>query len=184
MLKTIGLGLAALLVASVVLANYLTSEYGFISVGFGLSATAGTLAAGLVLGLRDLVHDLLGRSAMFAIIALGAAVSYLISEPAIAIASGVAFTVAELCDYLVYVPLRQRAAIGDRRWSVAVASSNIVGAIIDTVVFLSIAFGMSTVTATAVGGQLVGKTWATIGLLVTVWAIRAVLRQPRHTANL
>jgi len=35
-------------VAAIVLANWLTSRYGFVSVGLGLSATAGTYAAGAV----------------------------------------------------------------------------------------------------------------------------------------
>lgn len=183
--------LAAGLVASVVLANYLTTEYGFIPVDlglFGLMATAGTLAAGLVLGLRDLVHDLAGRTVMLAVIAVGAGVSFLVADPTIALASGTAFLVAELIDYGVYVPIRRRAAIGDMRWSAAVLGSNAVGALVDTVVFLSIAFGIAAVwDASTISGQMVGKAWATLSLIAAVWALRwitrALLREPVHVTD-
>lgn len=47
--------------ASIVLANWLTSRYGLVSMGFGLMATAGTFAAGLAFVARDAVQDAAGR---------------------------------------------------------------------------------------------------------------------------
>ena len=47
---------ATVFAASATGANWLTSRYGFIPVGLGLSATAGTYAAGLCLLARDWVH--------------------------------------------------------------------------------------------------------------------------------
>jgi uncharacterized PurR-regulated membrane protein YhhQ (DUF165 family) len=183
--RTLGLLAAALLIATVAIANYLTTRYHFVTVGFGLTAAAGTYAAGLALGLRDLVHDLLGRRAVIVVIVIGAAVSYLVADPFIALASGVAFLIAEAADFAVYVPLRRRGAIGGRRWTVAVVGSNVVGAVVDTVVFLALAFGWAAVTWPALAGQLVGKGWATLALIIVIGGVRAaaLLRQPIHATD-
>lgn len=163
--KTLGLLASAGLLASVIVANWATSNFGFVPVGFGLAATAGTFAAGFALALRDLTQDALGKSAVIAVIVLGAIVSYVVADPMIAVASGVAFLASELMDFGVYTPLRKRSVLGDRRWALAVVASNVVGAVVDTFVFLFIAFGAPSV-APAMLGQLVGKMWATIGYLV------------------
>lgn len=183
--KILGVLAALALIGTVVLANYLTTRYHFVPVGFGLTAAAGTLAAGLALGLRDLVHDLLGRRAVVAVIIAGALLSYLVADPFIALASGVAFLIAEAVDFAVYVPLRRRGAIGGRRWTVAVVGSNVAGAVVDTVVFLSLAFGWAAVTWTALAGQLVGKGWATVALIAVIGGIRGaqVLRQPQYATG-
>src|SRR5688572_11355222 len=53
----------SIFVATVVAANILTAGFGLVPVGFGLTATAGTAAAGVTLLARDWVHDVAGRSA-------------------------------------------------------------------------------------------------------------------------
>lgn len=57
--------------ATIVIANWLTTEYGFVAVGFGLTATAGTYAAGLALGFRDVLQDHAGRLWIFGTILAG-----------------------------------------------------------------------------------------------------------------
>lgn len=162
--------LAALgFVAAIVAANYLTTAYGFVSVGLGLTASAGTYAAGAALGLRDLIQDGLGRWGVLVVILVGAGVSFAVSDPRIAIASAVAVLVSEIADLAVYTPLRQRS------WPAAVLASNTVGALVDTVAFLTIAgfwaWG-------AVPGQMVGKViWATLVPLGLIYAVRS-LRSP------
>jgi hypothetical protein len=151
--------------AAIVAANWTTSRYGFVSVGFGLTATAGTYAAGAALMLRNIVQDALGRRAVVAAILLGAALSALTS-PALALASGIAFGASELADTAVYTPLRKRG------WARAVLPASLLGAVIDTLLFLSLA-GFS-VTAHGVAGQLVGKTWA-------VWLPVAAVALVRRT---
>jgi uncharacterized PurR-regulated membrane protein YhhQ (DUF165 family) len=47
----------------------------------------------------------------------------------------VAFPVPQLADYAVYAPLRER------NWLSAVALSNTVGLVVDSVIALSLAFG-------------------------------------------
>lgn len=173
---TIGLIASALVLGSLVLANWVTTDYGFIPVGFGFEATAGTLFAGVMLASRDAVQDALGRGAVVAMILLGTALSFAIASPAIAVAAAVAFGIAELLDFAVYTPLRSRAKIGDRRWATAVIASNVVGAFADTIIFLGIAFGLDAI-GPALPGQLVGKLWATIGYLILGFAGAYVVRR-------
>ena len=152
--------LFAAFVATAWAANALTQRYGFVPVGFGLTATAGTYAAGLAFGLRDALHELAGRWAVLAAIAVGAALSVVVS-PSLALASGAAFAVAEVADLAVYEPLRRR------RWVLAVIASNLVGAFVDTVVFLHLAgFPIRP----ALAGQMVGKAMMILpALLVVRW---------------
>lgn len=149
-------------------ANWLTTRYGLIPMGFGLTATAGTYAAGAALLLRDVVQDVCGWRWVLAGIAAGAILTAATS-PALALASTVAFLLAELLDMAVYTPLR------DRGWARAALLSGIAGAAVDTYAFLALA-GFP-VTAVSVGGQLVGKAlWATALPVAVVLVVRQVRR--------
>jgi uncharacterized PurR-regulated membrane protein YhhQ (DUF165 family) len=150
-------------VATVWIANWLISHFGVVDVGFGLQAPAGVFAVGAALTLRDLVQTTLGRRWVVAAILLGAGLSFLIA-PAFAVASGVAFLVSEACDFAVYTPLEQR------NWLGAVALSNTVGLAVDSLIFLSVAFG----SLAFFWGQVVGKGLMTM-LAV---AVLAVIRGP------
>jgi hypothetical protein len=167
----------ALYGASVVAANWLTSRYGFVPVGFGQTATAGTFAAGGALVVRDVVQDALGRSGVAALIAAAAGVSFVVAAPQVAAASMLAFLVSEGLDMAAYTPLRQRARFGDRWWQAAVAAGAIAGAVADTAVFLGVAFGAAAIVP-ALAGQLLGKTEVAVALLVLGVAARALLREP------
>lgn len=159
-------------VGSIVTANWLTAHYGFVPVGFGLAATAGTYAAGVAFIARDAVQDTAGRLVALGAIAIGAALSWWVSTPALALASGVAFALSEVADMAVYTPLRRRGYIR------AAAASNLLGSVVDTVLFLWLAgFGLAWAT---VAGQLVGKGWVTLLAIAGVIGVRAVLR---HRVN-
>ena len=163
--RSTGYAAALAFVVSIVAANYVTTRYGFVGVGLGLTATAGTFLAGLALGLRDIIHDALGRGVVLAVILIGAVVSYAVSDPRIATASAFAVLLSELADLAVYEPLRRRA------WAAAVLASNTVGAFVDTVAFLWLAgfFAWG-----AVEGQMVGKVvWATLVPLGLIYAARS-----------
>lgn len=149
--------------AAIVAANYLTAHHGLVPVGFGLTATAGTYAAGCALMLRNIVQDTLGRRAVIASIVLGATLSALTS-PSLAVASGVAFGAGELADMTVYTPLRRHG------WARAVVPASLLGALVDTLLFLDLA-GFP-VTARGIAGQLVGKTWAVWAPLAVVTLVR------------
>lgn len=157
---------AAGFLACILAANYVTTQYGMVSVGFGLVATAGTYLAGLSFVLRDAVQDAMGRWAVVPLIVIGAGLSYLVSDPFIALASGVAFLVSELADLAVYTPLRRRGYIR------AAVASNVVGAFVDTFLFLSIA-GFPLV---GWQGQMVGKLAITAAVVLAVVAVRRTRR--------
>lgn len=171
---TVGIIAALAVLISLLLANWVTTDYGFIPVGFGFEATAGTIFAGIMLASRDAVQDALGRMAVVGMIVLGTAISFFIAAPEIAIASALAFGLAELFDFAVYSPIRAKSNLGDRRWAVAVVLSNIVGAFTDTVVFLGVAFGAAAIMP-ALPGQMVGKLWATLAYLLIGWVAGKLL---------
>jgi uncharacterized PurR-regulated membrane protein YhhQ (DUF165 family) len=168
---------AAVYLASIVVANYLTTHYGFVPVGFGVTATAGTFAAGGALVVRDLLQDAVGRIGVALLILTGAGLSFLVASPAIAVASGAAFLVSEALDMTLYTPLRKRGRFGGRWWATAVTAGAVVGAVADTVVFLGVAFGRSAILP-ALPGQLVGKLEVAAALLLIGAVSGAVLRQP------
>lgn len=118
-------------IAVVVASNALTNTLGLVTL-LGLTATAGTWFAGLGFVLRDVIHEQHGRLMVLFVIVAGAALSALLS-PQLALASGVAFLVSELADWAVYSPLRKRRPL------LAAISSNTVGALVDTVLFLWLA---------------------------------------------
>jgi uncharacterized PurR-regulated membrane protein YhhQ (DUF165 family) len=150
-------------IATIFAANWAISTFGVVPVGFGLVAPAGVYFAGLAFTLRDLTQEALGRRWTIGAIVVGAAISALVS-PQFAIASGLAFLLSELADYLVYTPVRER------NWPIAVAASNLVGLVLDSVLFLSLAFG----SLEFLWGQIVGKLWMT---LVAVLLIAVLRRQ-------
>jgi hypothetical protein len=149
--------IAAYLVA-VVGANWLIGHVGtpipggthLLPVGFGLMAPSGTYAAALVLVLRDLVQRTAGRRWSLAIIPAGVAITAAF-DVRLALASGAAFALSELADFVVYTPLQRRGL------TLAVLASATVGNLVDSTLFLTLA-GIPL--AVAWPGQVVGKTWA------------------------
>lgn len=170
---------AGTFVASVLVANWATSTYGFVPVGFGQMATAGTFAAGFALAVRDALQDTLGKASMLITLGVAALLSLLIADPHIAVASAAAFAVAELLDFAVYTPIRKRSQFGDWRWVIAVLASGVVGALADTAIFIGIAFGSAAILP-ALAGQLIGKAYATVAYAAIGRTAGAVLRQPHQ----
>jgi uncharacterized PurR-regulated membrane protein YhhQ (DUF165 family) len=137
-----------------------------IPVGFGLYAPSGVLMVGMALVLRDLVHERLGAVWAAAAILIGAGLSLLFAPPALALASGAAFLLSEGADMVVYTPLRKRQLL------TAVALSSIAGAMVDSAVFLWLAFG----SLDFLSGQVLGKAWMTLAALpILLIARRATL---------
>lgn len=148
-------------IATIFGANWALQTYGFVPIGFGYMAPAGVLFAGVAFTVRDLVQETKGRTwTLFAIVA-GALVSWVVS-PSFAVASGVAFGLSELADFAVYTPLRRR------HWLGAVALSNTVGLVTDSVVFLWLAFG----SLAYIQGQLIGKAYMTALAIAVLWIVR------------
>lgn len=115
----------------------------------GLLAPSGVLMIGAALVLRDLVQRRLGVEYGIAAIVAGALLSAGLAPPSLVIASAAAFLLSELADFAIYTPLA-------RRWLVlAVLASSTVGLVVDSLVFLWLAFG----SLDFLGGQIVGKAW-------------------------
>jgi uncharacterized PurR-regulated membrane protein YhhQ (DUF165 family) len=160
---------AALFVAylsTIVLANVAIQAFGLVPVGFGLVAPAAVYVAGFAFTFRDLLQDAGGRRLVLVAILVGAALSAVL-DVRIGLASGVAFLVSELADLAVYTPLRRRG------WIRAVFASNVVGLVLDSILFLWIAFG----SLELLSGQIVGKLWTTLAAIAVLAGIRELQRR-------
>ncbi len=143
---------------TVPVANWMIGHVGTVCVPNGpclipvapkLMAPSGVLIIGIALVLRDLVQRRLGFRFAVAAILIGAALSGLVAPVSLVIASASAFLLSEFADLLVYTPLARK------RMVTAVVLSSMVGLVIDSIVFLWLAFGSLEFLA----GQVVGKAW-------------------------
>lgn len=140
-------------------ANYLIQNVGtfcvpdggpcLIPVAPGITAPSGVLMVGLALVLRDLVQRRLGLRWAIAAILIGALLSASFSAPSLVFASAAAFLFSEIADLMVFTPLQKRGLV------FAAVVSSIVGLVIDSVIFLQMAFG----SIEFVNGQIIGKAW-------------------------
>ena len=133
-----------------------------IPVAPGVMAPRGVVMIGLALVLRDLVQRRLGLAWAAGAILAGAALSALLAPPALVIASAVAFFLSELADLAVYTPLQRRRLI------LAVVASSLVGLVVDSLLFLQLAFGSLEFLA----GQVIGKAWMVLLAVPFVWWLR------------
>lgn len=180
--KIIGAACLAGFVACVWLSNFLLTTFGVIDLPLLGAVPAGVFTAGLAFSMRDAVQSHLGRAWVFLGVAVGAALSFALSQAVVtpdgfviasamkvAIASAIAFSISELVDYGIYTPLRKR------NLPAAVGLSNTVGALFDSVIFLSLAFG----SLNFLQGQVAAK------ILVTLPVVGALAwRQHRTRAIL
>jgi len=174
MLRTAAL--IAAFAATIPAANWLIRNVGtecvpdgpcLLPVGFGLYAPSGVLMIGASLVLRDLVHEGGGFKAALLAIAIGGVTSILVAPGGLVLASVSAFVLAELADLAVYAPLRRKG------FGLAILMSGIAGSIIDSAVFLWLAFGSLDFLA----GQIVGKVWMSFFAGVAVCLCR---NQPKE----
>jgi uncharacterized PurR-regulated membrane protein YhhQ (DUF165 family) len=156
--RTEGLIALALFALTIPVANWMIGHVGtvcvpdgpcLVPVAPGLAAPSGVLMIGLALVLRDIVQRRLGPKVALLAIAAGAAISAFLAPPAIIVASTAAFLLSELADFAVYTPLQRRHFV------LAVVASSILGLVVDSIVFLYLAFG----SLDFVAGQIVGKAW-------------------------
>ena len=128
----------------------------------GIKAPSGVLMIGLALVLRDIVQRRLGALAGLGAIVVGAAISGFLAPPAIVVASVAAFLLSELADFAVYTPLQKR------RFVTAVVASSLIGLVIDSIVFLQLAFG----SLDFLSGQIIGKAWMVLLALPLMHLLR------------
>jgi len=115
----------------------------------GLMAPSGVMMAGVALVLRDLVQRRLGTAISALAVVFGSALSALLAPASLVVASATAFLLSEFADLAVYTPLARRRLVA------AVIASSSVGLVVDSIVFLWLAFGSLDFLA----GQVVGKAW-------------------------
>jgi uncharacterized PurR-regulated membrane protein YhhQ (DUF165 family) len=120
-----------------------------IPVAPGLMAPSGVVMIGLALVLRDLVQRRLGLQFSVVAILIGGGISAVFAPPALVLASVAAFLLSELADLAIYTPLQRRGLVA------AVVLSSLVGLVVDSIIFLWLAFG----SLDFLFGQVVGKTW-------------------------
>lgn len=152
-------------------ANWLIGHWGtvcppnapcLIPVAPGIMAPSGVLMIGLALVLRDLVQRRLGARWAIGAILAGAALSALLAPPALVLASSIAFLLSELADFAVYTPLQRRRLV------LAVVASGLVGLVIDSLLFLQLAFG----SLDYLSGQIIGKAWIVLLSIPVIWWLR------------
>jgi len=115
----------------------------------GLMAPSGVMLVGVALVLRDLVQRRLGTGPSALAILFGSVLSALLAPASLVIASATAFLLSEFADLAVYTPLARRRLVA------AVMASSLVGLVVDSIVFLWLAFG----SLDFLVGQVVGKSW-------------------------
>lgn len=143
-------------VACIPLANWVVTQVGttcvpggpcLIPVGPGLMVPSGVLLVGVALVLRDLVQRRLGAFAALQAVLVGTLLSGWVAPPGLVLASAASFLVSELADWAVYTPLARRGLAR------AVLLSGLVGLVLDSLLFLHLAFG----SLEHLAGQVVGK---------------------------
>ena len=176
-LRRLGWMACALFLGCVPLANWMIGHVGtvcvpagpcLVPVAPGLLAPSGVLTVGASLVLRDIVQRCLGLGAGLLAILAGTALSMLVAPPSLVIASGSAFLLSELADFAVYTPLQRRRLV------LAVILSSAVGLVVDSIVFLGLAFG----SLAFLPGQVVGKAWAVLASIPFVRLLRRVAPTP------
>lgn len=135
-------------------------KFGVVHIPGGFMAPAAVYVVGLTLVLRDLVHRTAGWKVAAGAVAAGAVLSAFFN-PQLALASGVAFLVAELLDLFVFEGIRRRSGT-----LAGIVASNAVSIPIDSVIFLTLAFG----SLEFFWGQVIGKAISTV-IAVTLLAL-------------
>jgi uncharacterized PurR-regulated membrane protein YhhQ (DUF165 family) len=131
--------------------------------GGTVMAPSAVLVVGLAFVLRDMVQRRLGVGFAALAVVVGAGLSAFLAPPALVIASGVAFLISELADLAVYTPLQKRRLV------LAVVASSIVGLIVDSMIFLQLAFG----NLDHLVGQVIGKSWMVLIAIPFIMWLRA-----------
>lgn len=115
-------------------------------------APSGVLFAGCAFVLRDVLQRLSGLYTSLVAVITGTFISYLYVEPGIALAGCLAYFSSEISDTIIYSFLQKYNLI------LAIIVSASVGLIIDSLVFLRLAFH----SYTFLDGQIIGKLWMVI----------------------
>ncbi len=148
----------ALYVALIAGVNYAFTVVPLVALPDGTLWPPVSLVVGLVFVVRDFAQREIGHKVLLAM-AAGAALSYLMAGPEIALASTAAFLVGELADWAVFSFTR-------RPLSERILYSSLLGAPLDSVVFLA---GIGLLSATGAVAMTASKL---AGALIVWWLVR------------
>ncbi len=142
----------------IVLVNYGFSVAPLVKLPDGTMWPPVSLVVGFVFVIRDFAQREIGHKILLAML-VGVAISYLMADPFIAMASAAAFLVSELADWAVYSftgrPLSQRILL-----------SSLLGTPIDSAVFLG---GIGLLSPVGVATMTASKM---IGAIAVWWIVR------------
>ena len=132
----------ALLMAAVVVASNFLVQFPVTGTLFGIALgdllTWGAFTYPVAFLITDLTNRQFGpsiaRRIVFVGFVVGVALSFWLSAPRIAIASGTAFLIGQLLDISVFNELRRKS------WWKAPLAASLAGTVLDTVLFFSLAF--------------------------------------------
>jgi uncharacterized PurR-regulated membrane protein YhhQ (DUF165 family) len=136
----VGIGIVAIAIflLTIPFANYWLDQHGLWRLPLlGLVPSAVWIVAFAFVA-RDLTQITLGRRWAWAAIAVGAALSWWVASPRLAVASGIAFLWSEGTDALVFTPLANRGTTA--AFVVGVSISGYAASVVDTAIFLRLAF--------------------------------------------
>ncbi len=132
----------ALLMAAVVTASNFLVQFPVTGSLFGIALgdllTWGAFSYPVAFLITDLTNRQFGpsvaRRVVFVGFVVGVALSFWLSAPRIAIASGTAFLIGQLLDISVFNELRRKS------WWKAPLAASLIGTVLDTILFFSLAF--------------------------------------------
>ncbi len=163
-IRRLALPVAAM--AAIVVTSNIAVQYPITQFGLQDWLTWGALTYPVAFLVTDLTNRRFGaetaRRVVYVGFALAVALSLLLADPRIALASGSAFLLAQLLDILVFDRLRRAA------WWRAPLASSVCGSVVDTALFFSLAFA---------GTGLPWMTWA-LGDLAAKLAVALCLLLP------
>ncbi len=175
----------ALFLAMIPIANYALLHFGtscplgqpcIIPVWFAplIYAPSGVLFSGLAFVLRDILQRMAGLSLSVLAIICGTVLSYYFVDPVLAVAGCSAYFLSELSDTFVYTRLQRYNLV------LAVLISACIGVVIDSFVFLHLAFH----SYQFILGQIIGKLWMVIGSIPFIMLNRHFFNKYAITPNL
>jgi len=141
-----------LYVALIVAVNYGFSVVPLVKLPDGTMWPPMSLIVGFIFVVRDFAQREIGHKVLFAML-VGAALSYVMADPYVAIASAAAFLVSELADWLVY-------SLTKRPLSQRILYSSLLSAPLDSAVFLFVIqhfsiVGVITMTVSKLAGAFI-----------------------------
>lgn len=133
--------IALIYIICILAADVLAARF-IVPLPFGLAVPAGVFAIAPVFTLRDAVHERWGRRGAYALIAVASAMSWALAWLTgnallgrVTVASVIAFALNETLDTEIYHKLRDRSRL------LAILGSNAVSTLVDSALFIWIAFG-------------------------------------------